>query len=109
MLERRAARAKAYVALTSSFFGGIGAANIADTYAIDGTPKPQHPGAHSAAFVGPAGVGAMSSTAYQSLVDGAYSGVGTLTYLVGGTYYEDSWTVMSLLMMTGNFLDYTSL
>jgi endo-1,4-beta-D-glucanase Y len=102
-------RAKAYVALTSAFFGAIGAANIADSYAIDGTPKPQHPGGHSAAFVGPAGVGAMSSSAYQSLVDGAYSGVASLTYLAGGTYYEDSWTVMSLLMMTGNFLDYTSL
>jgi hypothetical protein len=29
--------------------------------------------------------------------------------LVGGTYYEDSWMVLSLLMMTGNFLDYTTL
>jgi endo-1,4-beta-D-glucanase Y len=102
-------RARAYVALTSSFFTPIGAANIADSYGLEGTPRPQHPGGHSAAFVGPAGVGAMSSTAYQSLVDGAYSGVATLTYLAGGTYYEDSWTVMSLLMMTGNFLDYTSL
>ena len=37
----------------------------------------------------------------------AYAGVATRTYLVGGTYYEDSWTAMSLLMMTGNFLDYT--
>lgn len=102
-------RAKAYVALTSAFFSGIGAANIADSYAIDGTPKPQHPGGHSAAFVGPAGVGAMSSDAYQSLVDGAYTGVASLAYLAGGTYYEDSWTTMSLLMMTGNFVDYTSL
>ncbi|HEX3772362.1 MAG TPA: glycosyl hydrolase family 8 [Polyangiaceae bacterium] len=100
-------RAKAYVALTSSFFGAGGAQAIADGYAIDGTPMPQHPGGHSAAFVGPAGVGAMSSPAYASLLDGAYAGVATRTYLVGGTYYEDSWTAMSLLMMTGNFLDYT--
>jgi hypothetical protein len=28
--------------------------------------------------------------------------------LVGGTYYDESWTVLSLLMMTANFLDYTS-
>ena len=28
--------------------------------------------------------------------------------LAGGAYYEESWTVMSLLMMTGNFLDYTA-
>jgi endo-1,4-beta-D-glucanase Y len=100
-------RAQSYVALTSAFFQPIGATNIADTYAIDGTPMPQHPGGHSAAFVGPAGVGAMSSPAYQSLLDGAYAGVATRTYLVGGTYYEESWTAMSLLMMTGNFLDYT--
>jgi endo-1,4-beta-D-glucanase Y len=102
-------RAQAYVALTSSFFSAIGAANIADTYAINGTPQPQHPGGHSAAFVGPAGVGAMSSATYAKFIDDAYTGVATRTYLAGGTYYEDSWTTMSLLMMTANFLDYTSL
>ena len=26
---------------------------------------------------------------------------------VGGAYYDESWAVMSLLMMTGNMLDYT--
>ncbi len=100
-------RAQAYVALTSAFFSAIGAQNIADTYAIDGAAQPQHPGGHSAAFVGPAGVGAMSAPAYGAFVDDAYSGVATRTYLVGGTYYEDSWTAMSLLMMSANFLDYT--
>ncbi len=100
-------RAQAYVGLTSAFFSAIGAQNIADTYAIDGSPEPQHPGGHSAAFVGPAGVGAMSSATYGTFIDDAYAGVATRTYLVGGTYYEDSWTTMSLLMMTGNFLDYT--
>jgi endo-1,4-beta-D-glucanase Y len=102
-------RAQAYVALTSGFFSAIGAQNIADTYAIDGSPQPQHPGGHSAAFVGPAGVGAMSAPTYRTLIDDAYAGVATRTYLVGGTYYEDSWTTMSLLMMTANFLDYTKL
>ncbi|HEX4449043.1 MAG TPA: glycosyl hydrolase family 8 [Polyangiaceae bacterium] len=100
-------RAQAYVALTSAFFSAAGAQKIADGYALDGTPKPQHPGGHSAAFVGPACVGAMNSPAYQAFLDDAYAGVATRTYLVGGTYYEDSWTAMSLLMMTGNFLDYT--
>ena len=28
--------------------------------------------------------------------------------MVGGAYYDESWAVMSLLMMTGNFLDYTA-
>ncbi len=101
-------RAKAYLALTSAFFAAIGAASVADGYAIDGTPRPQHPGGHSAAFVGPAGVGAMSSATYQRFLDDAYAGVATGTYRAGGTYYEESWTAMSLLMMTANFLDYSS-
>ncbi len=100
-------RAQQYVALTSSFFSAIGAASIADGYGIDGSAAPQHPGGHSAAFVGPAAVGAMSSPAYGKLLNDGYAGVATRTYLVGGTYYEDSWTAMSLLMMTGNLLDYT--
>ena len=29
--------------------------------------------------------------------------------VVGGLYYDESWTVLSLLMLTGNFLDYTAL
>jgi hypothetical protein len=61
----------------------------------------------SAAFIGPAGVGAMSSSTYQPFVNGAYNEVATLQLLAAGTYYEDSWTVMSLLMMSANFLDYT--
>jgi endo-1,4-beta-D-glucanase Y len=101
-------RAQAYVALTSAFFSAIGAASIADTYALDGSAEPQHPGGHSAAFVGPAGVGAMSSPAYRTFLDDAYRGVASRTYLAGGTYYEDSWTTMSLLMMSANFLDYTA-
>ena len=102
-------RAQSYVALTSAFFAPIGAASIADTYDIDGAPHPQHPGGHSAAFVGPAAVGAMSSPSYAAFLDSAYAALATRTYLVGGTYYEDSWTAMSLLMMTGSFLDYTAL
>src|SRR5262249_49681936 len=90
-------RAKDYVGLTSAFFSAIGVKNIAAGYGIDGTPQPQHPGGHSAAFIGPAGVGAMSSPAYQSFLDDAYAGIATRSYLVGGTYYEDSWTAMSLL------------
>ena len=101
-------RAKAYVTKTSNFFSGLGGVqNIADGYALDGTPKPANPGKGSAAFIGPAGVGAMSAAVYQPFFNQAYAAVATRTLLAGGTYYEDSWTVMSLLMMTGNFLDYT--
>jgi endo-1,4-beta-D-glucanase Y len=100
--------AKAYVALTSNFFSGIGVAVMVDGYNLDGTPSPQYGDHRSASFVGPAGVGAMSSAVYQSFLDQAYAAVATRTMLAGGTYYDDSWMVMSLLMMTGNFLDYTS-
>jgi endo-1,4-beta-D-glucanase Y len=103
-------RAQAYVAKTSSFFSGLGGAkNIADGYNLDGSANPAHTTGQSAAFVGPAGVGAMSNTAYQSFLDDAYADVKTGQLTVGGAYYDESWTVMSLLMMTGNFLDYTAL
>jgi endo-1,4-beta-D-glucanase Y len=105
-------RAQSYVALTSSFFAGIGAKNIVDGYYLDGGADPQtNPNStatQSAAFIGTAGVGAMSSSTYQSFVNDAYGEVATLRLLQGGTYYEDSWTTMSLLMMTANFLDYTN-
>jgi hypothetical protein len=100
--------ARDYAAKTSSFFSAIGAANIADGYNLDGTPSPQHAGQRSAAFIGPAGVGAMTSATYQTLVDQSYTTVAADNAFAGGAYYEESWTVMSLLMMTGNFLDYTS-
>jgi len=105
-------RAQAYVAKTSSFFSGVGASNIVDGYNLDGTPAS---GVHttaqgqSAAFVGPAGVGAMSSASYQAFLDAAYTRVKTRQLMIGGAYYDESWTVMSLLMMTGNFLDYTAI
>jgi endo-1,4-beta-D-glucanase Y len=101
-------RAQAYTAKTGAFFSAIGARNIVDGYALDGTPQPQNPGKLSAAFIGPAGVGAMTSSSHQSFVDDAYGEVATRTLLAGGAYYEDSWTVLSLLMMSANFLDYTA-
>ena len=110
-------RAQAYVAKTSSFFSGSmvgGATKIVDGYALNGTAQAQYQtGANasiqSAAFVGPAGVGAMSSSTYQTFVNDAYGVLVTGNAVVGGSYYDESWMVLSLLMMTGNFLDYTTL
>jgi endo-1,4-beta-D-glucanase Y len=108
--------AQAYVAKTSSFFSGTvgGATKIVDGYDLNGNPHAQYQtGANaqiqSSAFVGPAGVGAMSNSSYQSFVNDAYGVLVTGKALVGGTYYDDSWMVLSLLMMTANFLDYTSI
>jgi len=105
-------RAQAYVAKTSQFFNGITVAKIVDGYDLNGTPHAQwqtgtNAQIQSCAFIGPAGVGAMSSASYQTFVNDAYGVLTTGKALVGGTYYDDSWMVMSLLMMTANFLDYT--
>jgi endo-1,4-beta-D-glucanase Y len=105
-------RARDYVAKTSTFFSGVGAANIVDSYNMDGTP---YSSAHavsagqSAAFLGPAAVGAMSNASYQSFLDAAYGRLATHQLLVGGAYYDESWSVMSMLMLTGNFLNYTAI
>jgi endo-1,4-beta-D-glucanase Y len=101
-------RAKEYVTKTSNFFSGIGASKIVDGYKTDGTPQPASSGGKSAAFIGTAAVGALCSSTYQSFVNDAYASVATLQDLVGGTYYEDSWTVLSLLALTGNFVDFTA-
>jgi endo-1,4-beta-D-glucanase Y len=106
------ARAKHYVSLTSSFFSGVGAANLVDGYNMDGTVNSsahQVSQGQSAAFMGPAAVGAMSSAQYQSFLNDAYKLVKGNNLYIGGQYYDECWTVMSLLMMTGNFLDYTQL
>jgi endo-1,4-beta-D-glucanase Y len=107
--------AASYVAKTSSFFSSQGGASkIVDGYQLNGTPSPQFPGGTykglSAAFIGPAGVGAMHTQAgqnYQSFVDDVYGLVRQNNMWTGGQYYDESWTMMSMLMMSGNFLDYT--
>jgi endo-1,4-beta-D-glucanase Y len=106
------ARAKTYVAKTSQFFAQIGAANIKDGYTLSGSPTPEW-GARgwsglSAAFIGPAGVGAMHSSNYQTFIDDVWALVKQNNAWCGGQYYDESWTMLSLLMMSGNFLDYTA-
>jgi endo-1,4-beta-D-glucanase Y len=102
-------RALAYLKKIGGFYSGIGAANIVDAYNLDGTV---HEGAtlHLAAFVGGAGVGAMAtSTDYAKLRDDAYSALAGWQTLNGGsTYYNESWSMLSLLMMTGRFVDLTA-
>jgi len=104
-------RAKDYVAKTSAFFSAIGAAKIVDGYELNGTPKPQFPdsfGGLSAAFIGPAAVGAMHSPSYQTFINEAWDLLKLNNMWCGGQYYDESWTMMAMLMLSGNFLDYTS-
>lgn len=99
-------RAAAYLGKISSFYAGIGASNVVDGYDLDGTPRPQYSGGQSAAFLGPAAVAALSDPAYSSFANEAAAAVATGELLIGGAYYDESWTVLSLLMLTGNFLEY---
>jgi endoglucanase len=99
-------RARALVAKTSSFFAGLGADRIGDGYQLDGTPFPDpktpQPNDGSAVFVGPAAVGAMHDPSHQAFVDAAYARVRTGKLLARSRYYNHCWTVLSLLMLTGN-------
>jgi endo-1,4-beta-D-glucanase Y len=97
-------RAKSYLAKISAFYQQIGASHIVNGYELNGTPDPTNPTVNqSAAFVGPAGVGAMSDPMFATLRDQAYSGVATLNELDGSTYYTESWTALSLVMMNGGY------
>ncbi len=97
-------RAKSYLAKISAFYLAIGASHIVNGYDLNGTPDPTNPTVNqSAAFVGPAGVGAMSDPMFATLRDQAYAGVATLNELDGSTYYTESWTALSLIMMNGGY------
>ena len=93
-------RALTYLTKAGGFFNGIGAANIGDGYALSGAQKS---GNKNMAFVGPAGVSGMAG--FQALQDAAFNygatGQGDLSY------FPSSLRVLTMLMMSGNFLDYT--
>jgi endo-1,4-beta-D-glucanase Y len=93
-------RALAYLTKVGGFFSGVGAPNIGDGYALSGAQKS---GNKNMAFVGPAGVSGMAG--FQGLQDAAFNygatGQGDLSY------FPSSLRVLTMLMMSGNFLDYT--
>jgi endo-1,4-beta-D-glucanase Y len=100
-------RALTYLMKITGFYAGIGANNLVDGYDLNGNPHPQNVtsgGPRAASFNGPAGAGAMATGAtYATLRNEAYAGVATLMQLAGSTYYQESWTGLSLQMMTGMF------
>ncbi len=106
----RDSRAHAYIARTSAFFGSIGAEQIVDGYTLSGEPAPDpraaQPNPGSAVFVGAAAVGAMHDARYQGFIDAAYARVRMGTLLARSRYYNHSWTVLTLLMLSGNLSDF---
>lgn len=104
-------RAKSYLKKIADFYVSVGIDNIVTGYNLDGTPHADkdYGGLQAASFIGPAGVGAMSDASYQQFVNDAYAKLATQQLLAGTTYYQRSWTALSLLMLAGNFIDFTSL
>jgi len=98
-------RALTYLQKITGFYANIGAANLVDGYDLNGNPHAQFVtagGPRAASFNGPAGAGAMATGAtYATLRNEAYAGVATLMQLAGSTYYQESWTGLSLQFMTG--------
>ena len=93
-------RAKTYLMKIGAFFNGITAPNIGDGYALSGS---QTSGNKNMAFIGPAGVAGM--VGFPALVDGAFN------YGMSGqgdqSYFPSSLRVLTMLTMSGNFVDYT--
>jgi endo-1,4-beta-D-glucanase Y len=96
-------RAKAYLDKVVPFFAAQGVANIGDGYSLTGTKTSSYP---NMAFIGPAGVGAMYDARFSMLLNDAFTYGATGT---GGTtpYYQQTLRMITMLMMSGNFLDFT--
>jgi endo-1,4-beta-D-glucanase Y len=103
-------RARRYLDLLTSFFAQVGAANIVDGYTLDGNPAPDPRSLTSqlgsAVFVGCAATGAMHNAHYLPFLNAAYARVNTGTLLARSRYYNHCWTVLSLLMLSGNFVTF---
>ncbi|HTQ02965.1 MAG TPA: glycosyl hydrolase family 8 [Polyangiaceae bacterium] len=93
--------AKTYLDLVGTFFDGVGVANIGDGYTLTGMRTSDFP---NMAFIGPAGVAGMYD--HQKLLDDAFNFGATGN---GGTtgYFQQSLRVITMLVMSGNFIDYT--
>jgi endo-1,4-beta-D-glucanase Y len=106
----REPRARSYVEKTSAFFAALGADAIGDGYHTNGRPCPDRktlqPNPGSAVFVGGAAVGAMHSPEYQAFLDAAYARLRTGKLLARSRYYNHCWTVLALLMLSGNLVEF---
>jgi endo-1,4-beta-D-glucanase Y len=83
--------------------GGL-PANIKAGYQLDGTPLPSS-NYFTTFFAAPLGVAAMTKPDQQAWLNAIYDAV----YNRHEDYYEDSVTLLCLLVMTGNYWDPTSL
>jgi endo-1,4-beta-D-glucanase Y len=107
---RKSAPARLYLERISRFFASVGADAIVDGYTLDGKPAPdpnaQQPNPGSAVFIGGAAVGAMHDPRHRAFIDAAYARIRTGELLARSRYYNHCWTVLSLLMLTGNLVEF---
>jgi endo-1,4-beta-D-glucanase Y len=96
-------RAMSYLAKTSQFFAGIGVAGIKDGYQLTGVASGSY---LNIPFLSTATVGAMSQSNTASFLNDGYARTAALAQSET-LYYNESWGVLTLLAMTGNFLNYT--
>jgi endo-1,4-beta-D-glucanase Y len=94
-------RAQAYLTKIGTFFNGVGAANIGDGYSNSGSQTSSN---KNMAFIGPAGVAGMAG--FPTLLDGAFS-FGANNSGDQTSYFGQSLRVLTMLMMSGNFVDFT--
>ena len=97
-------RAKAYLDKVGAFFNSqLPVTNIGDGYSLTGQKVMSNP---NMAFIGTAGVAGMAG--WPQLMNDAFTYGATGT---GGTtrYYQQALRLITMLMMSGNFLDYTKL
>jgi len=97
-------RAVTYLAKVAAFFNGLGPTGIRDGYNLDGTSPGSNAGIM--VFEGPVGTAMMAGKAtYASFLLQNYTRVAVTSK--SGTssaynYYNGSWGVLTLMMMTGN-------
>jgi endo-1,4-beta-D-glucanase Y len=96
-------RAKAFSQRIGAFFAGIGAANIVDGYSV--TTGMPFSGNKNSTFVGPAGAAGMASNQAQLVAD-AYTRVAADARAANVSYYNRSWALFTVLLMTGNFVNF---
>jgi endo-1,4-beta-D-glucanase Y len=96
-------RAKAFSEKIGGFFAGIGAANIVDGYSVSSGMATS--ANKNSAFVGPAGAAGMASNQPQLVAD-AYMRVAADARAASESYYNRSWALFTVLLMTGNFVNF---
>jgi len=101
------ANSKAFSQKIGAFFANIGAANIVDGYSVaSGTASGSY---KNSTFIGPAGAAGMASNQAKLVAD-AYARVSADAKAASAStnYYDRSWALFTVMLMTGNFVNFQS-